>query len=283
MPFVTELNIYPVKSCGGIALREAVVTGAGLMSGEVRDREWMVVDLKGGFLTQRSHPAMALIRPRIASDALELHAPGMPALDIPLARHGTVDTSTMKVGLWDDTLEAEDCGDAAAAWLSGFLGTQCRLTRFHPGAKRFADRNWTGGQEVPALFSDGFPMLLISEASLADLNGKLIAHGRETLQMNRFRPNVVIGGIEAFEEDYIASLAVGGATIRPVKPCPRCPIPSVDQATGRIGPDPLDILRAYRADPLVGGGITFGMNAILAAGEGRVLRVGCEAEADFAF
>lgn len=283
MPFLSELVIYPVKSCGGIALREAVVTRAGLMSGTVRDREWMVVDSGGRFITQRSHPAMALVMPRIASGVLELHAPGMPVLAIALTRGDSPALPAMRVGLWDDALEARDCGDAAAAWFSGFLGAPCRLARFDPDARRYADRNWTGGLDVPALFSDGFPMLLVSEASLADLNAKLTTHGRQTLPMNRFRPNIVIGGIGAFEEDYVRSLAIGGVTIQPVKPCPRCPIPSIDQATGRVGPDPLDILRGYRADPRVGGGITFGMNAILAGGEGGMLRVGCEAEAEFAF
>jgi uncharacterized protein YcbX len=205
----------------------------------------------------------------------------MAALGIPLARR-SADAPKLKVALWDDAMEAGDCGDAAAAWLSGFLGIPCRLARFHPDARRFADRRWTGGLDVPALFSDGFPMLLVSAASLADLNAKLEAHGREMLPMNRFRPNIVIDGIGAFEEDYVRSLTMDGVKIMPVKPCPRCPVPSVDQATGRIGPDPLDILRAYRADPRVGGAITFGMNAILAEGEGRLLRVGCEAEVEFA-
>jgi uncharacterized protein YcbX len=281
MAVITELTLYPVKSCGGIALQEAVVTGAGLMSGNVRDREWMVVDATGSFVTQRSHPKMALIMPRLASEVLELHAPGMAVFELPLARAESARTLTVE--LWEDALEARDCGDAAAAWVSGFLGTPCRLAHFDPGVARFADRRWTGGVEVPALFSDGFPMLLVSAASLADLNTKLEARGRETLPMNRFRPNIVIDGIAAFEEDYVRTLTIDGAVIKPVKPCPRCPIPSVDQATGMMGPDPLDILRGYRADPRVGGGITFGMNAILAEGEGRVLRVGCEAEVDFAF
>jgi uncharacterized protein YcbX len=101
--------------------------------------------------------------------------------------------------------------------------------------------------------------------------------------MNRFRPNIVIGGVEAFEEDYAASLTMGAAVLKPVKPCPRCPIPSVDQATGEIGPDPLDILRTYRANPKVDGGITFGMNAILLEGEGQVLRVGQEVQVSIQF
>jgi uncharacterized protein YcbX len=133
------------------------------------------------------------------------------------------------------------------------------------------------------LFSDGYPMLVISEASLADLNQKLKAAGRDALPMERFRPNIVVSGIEAFEEDHAASFSVNGAVVKPVKPCPRCPVPSIDQATGEFGPDPLDILRSYRADPKVDGGITFGMNAILVQGDGVVLRAGQEVEMEIAF
>jgi hypothetical protein len=133
------------------------------------------------------------------------------------------------------------------------------------------------------LFADAFPLLVISEASLADLNGRLSAEGRAALAMNRFRPNLVIGNVEAYDEDHAASIRIGGALLKPVKPCVRCVIPSVDPASGGFGPDPLDILRRYRANPRVDGGITFGMNAILLDGAGQRLRVGQEAEMQFAF
>jgi uncharacterized protein len=157
------------------------------------------------------------------------------------------------------------------------------LVRFHAQAARMASTQWTGGVEAPTLFSDGYPMLVISEASLDDLNGKLKAQGRDALPMNRFRPNLVINGIEAFEEDYAESFSVGKAKLKPVKPCARCPVPSIDQATGKSGPDPLDILRSYRANPKVDGGLTFGMNTILLEGEGEVLRVGQEVDISLAF
>ena len=139
---------------------------------------------------------------------------------------------------------------------------------------RMASTKWTGGVEAPTLFSDGYPVLLVGSASLADLNEKLAAAGRDALPMNRFRPNVIIGGIEAFEEDYADLFALGEAQLKPVKPCPRCPIPSVDQATGVPGPDPLDILGAYRAKPALDGAICFGMNCIVTAGDGQRLHVG---------
>jgi uncharacterized protein YcbX len=274
MPAVTELHLYPIKSCGGIMLREARLTAAGLTNGRIADREWMVVDSAGEFLTQREYPKMALITPHVKAGVLELRAPGMPPLEIPLEPPDPQQAPTLQVRIWHDTVKAYDCGAATAAWFSHTLGTACRLARFHPHAKRVADTQWTGNVPASARFADGFPMLLISQASLDDLNQKLNAKGYAALPMNRFRPNIVIDGVGAFEEDYAESFDTGSAALKPVKPCPRCPIPSVDQATGMIGPDPLDILQSYRANPKVGGAITFGMNIILERGEGEILRIG---------
>ena len=283
MPTLTSLTIYPIKSCAGIALAQAEVTSFGLACDGVRDREWMVVDAEGNLLTQREMPAMALIVPRIAGDALLVDAPDSTSLSIPIPLGALAHAQTLDVRVWDDVMPAYDCGSAAAAWFARFLGVSCRLVRFHPQARRLASTRWTAGRDVPTLFSDGFPMLIVSEASLADLNQRLAAQGRATLPMNRFRPNLVIDGIEAFEEDYAATITIGAACLQPVKPCARCPMPSVDQSTGMFGPDPLDILQGYRANPLVDGGITFGMNAILQDGENTVLQIGQQAEIDIAF
>ncbi|MES2537757.1 MAG: MOSC N-terminal beta barrel domain-containing protein [Pseudomonadota bacterium] len=279
MPILTELNLYPVKSCAGIALREATITAAGLMSEHIYDREWMVVDAQGNFLTQREYPRMALITPRIKTDTLELRAPGMLRLDIPLDLPDPALAPTITVRVWDDTVQAFDCDETTAAWFSAMLGVSCRLVRSHPDAKRVASPKWTQGIEAPTLFSDGFPILLISEASLDDLNAKLTLHGRDALPMNRFRPNMVINGVHAYDEDHASAIRIGAVTLKPVKPCPRCPIPSVDQATGQPGPDPLDILQTYRTNPVLDGAITFGMNMVLLAGENQILRVGQELEA----
>ncbi len=283
MPVLTELNLYPIKSCAGISLRKATVTAIGLMSGGIHDREWMVVDSDGNFLTQREHPAMARITPHLKTDTLLLHAPDMAPLEIPLNLPDSDDAPTLNVKVWEDTLKAYDCDETTATWFSKAIGVRCRLVRFHPHAKRVANSKWTGGSDVQTLFADGFPMLIISEASLDDLNQKLIAQVRMPLPMNRFRPNLVIAGIDAFEEDYAASIQIGDARLQPVKPCPRCPIPSVDQTTGIAGPDPLDILQHYRANPKVDGAITFGMNVILLEGEDNVLEVGQEAAIELAF
>lgn len=276
MPTITELTLYPIKSCAGIPLREATLTEAGLMSEQIYNREWMVVDLDGNFLTQREYPRMAQIVPRLRLDQLQLRAPGMLQLNIPLDLPHPDTARTLQVRVWNDTLQAYDCDELTATWFSKALGVPCRLVRFHPEARRIASLDWTDGIEAPNMFADGFPLLVIAQASLDDLNRKLQAHGRAPLPMDRFRPSLVIGGVDAFEEDYAAALRIGDALIKPVKPCPRCPIPSVDQATGEIGPDPLDILRTYRVNPKVDGGITFGMNAIVLAGDGQVLKLGQE-------
>jgi uncharacterized protein YcbX len=274
MAILSEIIMYPVKSCAGMSVREATLTHAGLSVDAVYDREWMVVTEDGQCLTQREHPRMVLIAPRLKADVLELRAPGMLRLEVALGLPDPADERTREVTVWDDTVLAYDCGDTCAAWFSNAVGAPCRLVRFHAGATRFASAKWTGGVQAPTLFSDGFPLLLAGSASLADLNGKLAAAGRDALPMNRFRPNLVIDGIEAFEEDYAEAFTFGLAQVKPVKPCGRCPIPSVDQATGVPGPDPLDILRTYRTKPAMDDAICFGMNAIVSAGDGERLFVG---------
>jgi uncharacterized protein YcbX len=271
MAILSELIVYPIKSCAGLSVPEATLTRAGLALGAVHDREWMLVDADGMFLTQREHPRMALVVPRIDGATLVLNAPGMPPLALDADQ-----ANTRQVQVWDDSVPACDCGDAPAAWFSQALATPCRLVRFHPEAKRLASAKWTGGVEAPTRFADGYPLLAIGSASLADLNARLLAAGRAALPMNRFRPNLVIDAIDAFEEDYVAAFQIGDAAIKPVKPCGRCPIPSVDQATGIPGPDPLDILQTYRANPRMDGAICFGMNCIVTSGEGQHLYVGQE-------
>jgi uncharacterized protein YcbX len=286
MAILTQLNLYPIKSCAGIALREATITAAGLMSELIHDREWMVVDANGVSLTQRTHPKLALITPRIKADTLELRAPGMLRLEVPLDLPDPDEAPTIDVRVWyeeDIQHKAYDCDETTAIWFSNALGVPCRLVRFHPHAKRLSSAKWTQGAEVPNLFSDGFPMLVISEESLDDLNGKLQAQGRAALPMNRFRTNIAIGGIGAYEEDFADTIKIGNAVLKPVKPCARCTIPSVDQATGIVGPSPLDIMQSYRANPKVDGGLAFGMNVMLLSGEGQIVRVGQEVEIDFAF
>ncbi|MGZ3181130.1 MAG: MOSC domain-containing protein [Telluria sp.] len=279
MPTVAGLVLYPIKSCAGIPVQEATVTPFGLAVEAVHDREWMLVREDGSCITQREYPRMALIKPQFKDGAVEVRAPGVAALSLPEANGA----ATRTVQIWDDAVQAWDCGDAAAAWFSEAIDAPCRLVRFPPLARRPTSTKWTGGAEAHTLFADGYPILIVGTASLEDLNGKLRAAGRDPLPMDRFRPNVVVDGIEAFEEDYTATFTSGSLVLRPVKPCPRCPIPSVDQQTGSFGPDPLDILRTYRTKPQLDDGICFGMNAIVAAGAGARLRVGQPLDAELAF
>jgi uncharacterized protein YcbX len=283
MATLSQILFYPVKSCAGLSVPAAILTRAGLQVGAVRDREWMVTGEDGQFLTQREHPRMALIAPQLQPDFLELRFPGMPALALPLAHPPAGQAATREVGLWHDRVLADDCGEAAAGWFSAALGARCRLVRFGAAAARQTSGSWTGGVPQPTLFADGYPLLVIGAASLDDLNDKLRAAGRPALPMNRFRPNLVIDGLGAFDEDYVDTFALGAALLKPVKPCPRCPIPSIDQATGEPGADPLDILQAYRRNPRLDGAVCFGMNCIVAAGAGERLFVGQPVESTLAF
>lgn len=282
MAVIAALHLYPIKSCAGVALEAALLGHAGLESGGIGDREWMVVDADTGlFLTQRQAPRMALVAPVIEPGTLRITAPGMPDLGIPLARPAD-QVADRQVKVWNHECAAFDEGEAAGAWFSGFLGRPLRLVRFDPAHKRASNAEWTGGLEALNRFSDGYPVLLISLASLADLNDRLLEAGREALPMNRFRPNIVLDGVGPYEEDYMRALAGEEIELRPVKPCPRCPIPSIEQSTGIAGPDPLDILSQYRGDERTGG-VIFGQNVIAARGTGAELRVGQEFEPEWNF
>jgi uncharacterized protein YcbX len=281
MATLSDIIFYPVKSCAGISVAQALLTEAGLEVDGVCDREWMVVDEDGQFLTQREHPRMALVTPRLNGGVLELSAPGLPPHAIAIGQ--PAGGATIGVRLWDDVVQADDCGDASAAWFAQAIGAPCRLVRFPAGARRLTSTRWTGGIAAPTRFADGYPVLVIGAASLADLNEKLVAAGRAALPMNRFRPNLVIDGIGAFEEDYVERFTLGALALKPVKPCPRCPIPSIDQATGIAGADPLDILQAYRRKPQLDDAVCFGMNCIVTAGAGELLRAGQTVDALLAF
>jgi uncharacterized protein YcbX len=281
MASLTHLLLYPIKSCAGIAVRSATVLESGLFARGVHDREWMLVTEYGRFLTQREHPRMALIRPLPVGGLLHVRAPGMEELTLPLAWDEAAPKRT--VTIWDDVVDAADCGEAAAAWFSAAVGSTCRLVRFHRDVVRLTSTKWTNGVPAQTRFADGYPLLLIGQASLDDLNARLVAAGRHPLPMDRFRPNLVVDGLGACEEDFLATLTVGGVGIRPVKPCARCPIPSIDQATGVPGPDPLDILQTYRANPRMDGAVCFGMNCIVVAGAGGEVHLGQQLETEIAF
>jgi hypothetical protein len=277
MAHVAALSVYPVKSCRGISLDAARLTDAGLEF----DREWMVVDANGEFVTQRTFPRMALIEVRIDKDSLHLAAPGMPEFTVPLA---VGDGRLRQVRIWRDRVDANEQGDEASRWFSGFLGAPLRLVRFAPQARRTSNPAYPGQHTGFARFADGYALLVIANASLADLNARLAGKSIAPLPMNRFRPNLVIDGddIGAYDEDRITWLSGDRIALRPVKPCVRCAITTTDQLTAEVRGEPLLTLAGYRTDAELGGP-TFGQNAIVVEGAGHTLHVGDRLEVEWNF
>ncbi|MES2401334.1 MAG: MOSC N-terminal beta barrel domain-containing protein [Pseudomonadota bacterium] len=280
---LSRLFVYPVKSCAGIEVQEAILTETGLEF----DRAWMVVDGQGDFLTQREFPRMALVKPQLKHHEMVLRAPGMLALHIQL---NEVEES-VQVRIWEEDVKAYDMGATAAQWFTDFLGIAARLVRFDPEHKRMSSHKWTGGVEALNQFNDGFPLLVISQASLDQLNDRLAGAGATPVTIERFRPNIVLGNAEhelsPHDEDRLDMLRVstglGSVQLKPVKPCPRCPIPNIDPQTGVSSTEVGDTLQGYRKDARVNGAITFGMNAIVVDGLEQVLKVGQAVEASYRF
>ena len=287
---IQRLFVYPVKSCAGIELTESPLCEFGLDL----DRAWMVVDANGDFVTQREQPRMALITPKLKTNELILRAPGM------LALHVNIDAveQPAQVTVWNDTVSAYDMGSVAAQWFTDYLSLtdaglptsnapKFRMVRFDPDHKRLSDLTWTQGVEAMTQFADGYPMLVLSTASLDALNVKLKAAGLAAVGIERFRPNIVLAGVDAHDEDRLNELTIstdeGLVNLSLVKPCPRCPIPNIDPATATSSPTVGDMLQTYRQDARVGGSITFGMNAISTSGFDAVLRVGQPVGGIFAF
>ena len=257
---VSQLAIYPVKSLRQVSLDASEVDHFGLHN----DRRWMVVDQNGNYITQRKVARMCLIDAFVIDDQLSLSAPGMS--DISVAKP-TIDT-ILQVTVWDDQCNAFDCGGEIASWLSQFLQIECRLVFFPDNEIRIVDQTYAQENDRTA-FSDGFPILLISEASLDDLNSKLDS----PVSMARFRPNLVVKGCDAFAEDDWKLIKIGDLTMRVVKPCSRCVIPSIDIETAEKGSEPTRTLSSYRRRD---NKIFFGQN-VIANGVGRI-EVGMDVE-----
>ena len=256
---IAALHYYPLKSARGIELERARLTNAGFED----DRRWMLISGAGRFLTQRELPRLALLEARLSPGELLLTAPQQPQISIPLSRQGQRRTVTV----WRDQCEAFDEGDEVAAWLQAFLGCECRLVRFDPAHRRLSEREWSGEFEADVRFSDGFPILVLNSASLADLNQRLVV----PLPLNRFRPNLVLEGLQPYDEDRIDELLGDGVRLKLVKPCTRCRITATNQDTGEFeGDEPLRTLRSYRYDARLHG-VCFGQNAIVVEGDGAAL------------
>ena len=276
---VQALNVHPVKSCSVVGLNEVLLIETGFEF----DRAWMVVDAANTFITQRELPRMALIQQTLKHTELVLRAPGMIAL------HLALDTvqEARRVQVWKDEVAAYDMGDLAAQWFSDFLGQPLRLARFDPAQRRLSSREWTGKLEAENAFTDGFPILVASAASLDELNRRLAAAGQGAVTMARFRPNLVLDGLDAHGEDHLDEIWFatdeGPIRLKLVKPCARCSIPDVEPTTGEPGHAVGDVLASYRADARLQGALTFGMNAVIVEGIERALRVGMTGEGSFRF
>jgi hypothetical protein len=272
---VTALNVHPVKSCRAVAAACADVTPGGLAVSGVRDREWMIVDADGRFVTQRELPRLALIGVYVADGTTTLTVPG----------HGTVtpdvDGPPRNVRVWSADVRGLDGGDEAAATLSAYLGRALRIVRFDDSRPRTVNPLYAGAG-VTTLYADGYPVLVIGQASLDDLNERLRQRGAKPVPMNRFRPNVVIDGLEPHDEDHLDTIVVGDVVLRPVKPCVRCEVTTTDQASARRSDEPLVTLSSYRHDARLSG-VTFGMNAIVVDGAGSSIAVGDEARVAYRF
>ena len=243
---LSGLYRYPVKSLRGGAL-DVMEIGP---RGPRHDRHWMLVNEEGRFLTQRELPRMALVRPEILDEGLRLRAPGMFDLEV-----AAESDEELKVQVWKDTCIARAMSPAADQWLSDFLGVSARLVYLPPDSMRQVDLTYARPGDQTG-FSDGFPFLLISQASLDDLNRRMGLN----LPMERFRPNLVVSGCEPYAEDGWKRIRIGDLSFRVVKPCSRCVIPTVNPETGeREGNEPLKTLMSYRKE---GNNVYFGQNLI---------------------
>jgi len=257
---ITEINIYPIKSTRRIALTESEVLPRGLP----HDRRWMLIDDEGKFITARQHPTLAVVETHFAGNTLQVSVADRQPLQLPLQPPAN---QTIPVTIWRDQCDAVLAGEQADAWFSEYLGIPCRLVQMTDDLVRGVDPQFgQPGDEVS--FADGFPLLLLSQASLKDLNSRL----DEALSMRRFRPNLVVDGEQPYAEDNWQRLRVGEVEFAGVKNCSRCVFTTIDPDTGikHPGKEPLRTLSSYRRKPE--GGVYFGQNLIPRSG--GVIRVG---------
>jgi uncharacterized protein YcbX len=245
-PHLSAIVVYPLKGARGTSVPHWEVDAFGPRF----DRRWMIVDPRGVAVTQRERPRLALLQPHLEPTALVLTA--VDAEPLRLAATGA--RGRRQVVIWDDAVEAEDMGDDAARWVSGFLDLDARLVHMPSDVTRQVSRtHGLDGDRVG--FADAYPFLLISQAALDDLNHRT----DQPIPMNRFRPNLVIDGVEPHAEDGWAHVRIGAIAFDVVKPCARCTVPTIDQETGQQGKEPLRTLATYRR---TNGKVTFGQNLI---------------------
>lgn len=250
MPIISELYIYPIKSLGGIQVNEVQITDRGFEY----DRRWMLVNANNRLLTQREHASMALLQTALVNDGIEVYQKNKPEQKalIPFAAE---QKERINVTVFDDVCEAVIISSEINEWFSNYLQIPCKLVYMPDDSLRKVDSRYAKEERNITAFSDGYPILMISKASLADLNGKL----SEVLPINRFRPNLVIDGVPAFEEDSMEHFTINGISFYGVKPCARCVITTINQQTIEKDKEPLKTLATYR---MKNNKIYFGQNVI---------------------
>ncbi len=266
---LSEINIYPIKSLGGISLSESVVEEKGLQY----DRRWMLVTENGEFLTQREFPKMATLKVSLENDSLKVVSAENQAVSIPFA---PTSNDKMRVKIWSSKCNAVNYDETINSYFADTLQTNCKLVGMPEDSRRkvspfYAVRKF---QDVVS-FADGYPVLLIGEGSLADLNSKL----ENPIPMNRFRPNLVVKNSDAFAEDTWKKIKIGETIFHLVKPCARCVITTIDQTNGiSDGKEPLKTLATYRLVKRGGESkINFGQN-LIAESVGEIIKIGDKVE-----
>ena len=245
---VFSLIYYPIKACRGFEVDTAKVERMGLQ----HDRRMMVVTPEGRFLTQREHPRLALITPKLNNEVLELGAPDYDSIQVGIQTTGY----PVLVGVWKSkNVQAIDQGEEAAEWFSDWLGSEARLVHIADGYRRRLNPEYAVNADDHTGFADGYPILLTSDEGLQDLNSRL----ETPLPMNRFRPNLVVKGCEPFAEDTWNRIRIGGVDLAVVKPCARCVVTTIDKTTLETSREPLKTLAKYRKHKL---GAIFGQNVI---------------------
>lgn len=249
--FLSELNIYPVKSLAGISIASSILERRGLK----HDRRWMLIDPEHNFITQRQIPKMGLIKVKALNKGLEFFHKSMGSLFVPFNIKEYMDTEllALEVSVWGDKCQALSVGNYADGWFSEFLGIKCQLAYMPDNSIRKPDIQRSDNDLVS--FADGFPVLLTTEGSLDKLNSKL----EKPVPMNRFRPNIVIKGAEAYEEDKWKKIKIGEIIFDLVKPCTRCVIINTDQETAEVFQEPLKTLAREHK---INNKVIFGQNLI---------------------
>lgn len=271
MPRVSGLFLYPVKSLRGHAVPAAELDALGFIG----DRRFMIVDSAGQFLTQRTLPRLACIDARLAPGTLTLSAEGAGSITVSTTPDPSAPLRT--VSIWkSENLQAEDCGSAISAWLSHFLECKTHLVRIGPKFRRPMTKSAALPGEL-VHFGDAEPLLIVSEASLADLNDRIQENGGEPVPMNRFRPNIVISDCAPFAEDHWPRLRIGAdVVVRHGGLCARCIVTTTHQFTGlRDSKEPLKTLATYRRDAADPTDVNFGTNLIHETKSGTI-RIGDE-------